>query len=72
MSKKKGRPSTGRDDVPVRIPRHLASKAKAIADERGVVVAIVLEEVLSASINRLFVEMVERLNRDHALDNSVQ
>lgn len=62
MGKKTGRPKGERDDVVVRLPRPLASKAKAIAKERGITVAEVLEEILQAPLSRAYATMLRKLD----------
>lgn len=57
-----GRPKRStRDDVAVKIDRAVKSKAKAIADHRGVSVADVLSRAAEPEIDRQYLEMIEEL-----------
>lgn len=58
MAKRKGRPSTERDDIAVRLERKLGSMAKAICTARGIPVAEYLSDLTRAAINRDYVKML--------------
>jgi hypothetical protein len=59
-----GRPKGERDDAVIRVERSLASKAKAIANHRGVTVAAVASELLRGPINKAYAQMLKELEAE--------
>lgn len=59
--KKMGRPKSDRSDVTVKMDKALASRAKAIAHDRGVPVAEIVTEAARATIDRWFGEVVRKI-----------
>ena len=58
-AKGRGRPSTGRNDAPVKMERALTTMAKAIADAKGITVAEVVSDLIRAPMNRAYNQMLE-------------
>jgi hypothetical protein len=61
MPKSPGRPKGDRDDVTIRVSRALASKLKAIANDRGNTVAEVADELFATVLDRAYAQMLRRL-----------
>ena len=60
MGKKKmGRPTTGRDDVTVRLDRSVAAKVKTLAAHQGKPVGEVLATLLANPLDRAVVAMIK-------------
>jgi hypothetical protein len=53
-----GRPAKGRDDMAVKVARSIVSKAKAIAQDRGISIAEYLSEKLDGPVSRDFAAML--------------
>ena len=58
---KKGRPRTGRDEVPIKIDRMLASRLKTIASYRGVPLGELLTELAGKAVERAYLKMVKEM-----------
>ncbi len=61
MARPKGRPSTGRDEVTVKLDRIVAGKAKAVATHRGITVGELLTEITKAPVDRAYAQMLREL-----------
>jgi hypothetical protein len=62
MAKSRGRPKVDRDDVTVKLDRVMASRAKAIANFRGIPVAELLTEIVRLPIDRAYAQMIRELD----------
>lgn len=60
MAKQPGRPKSNRDDVTIRVSRPVARKLKAIADDRGVIVAELVDELFTKALDRAYVQMLRK------------
>lgn len=60
----RGRPSTGREDVSVKVNKDIASMAKALATMRGESVAVVLSEILRKPITKAYAAMVAKADEE--------
>lgn len=54
----------GRDDVTTRIDRVLASRAKAVANHRGVTIGELLSELLEKPVNRAFLDVLKKIKEE--------
>jgi hypothetical protein len=61
MTKPKGRPRGDRDDVPVKIDRALALKAKLIAADKGVSVARLVSDALQAPLDKMYGALLKKM-----------
>jgi hypothetical protein len=62
VAKPKGRPRRSeRDDVAVKIDRTVVGKAKLIATHKGIPLAELLTELLTAPVDRAYMAMVRDL-----------
>jgi hypothetical protein len=60
-AKSRGRPKVDRDDVTVKLDRVAASRAKAIANFRGIPVAELLTDIVRAPLDKAYVQMIREL-----------
>ena len=62
MAKSRGRPRVDRDDVTVKLDRVMASRAKAIANFRGIPVAELLSDIVRVPIDKAYAQMIRELD----------
>ena len=65
---KRGRPKTSdRTDVPIKVEKAIANKAKLIANHKGVPVAALISDILRKPIDAAYVEMIRELEASGGL-----
>ena len=56
-----GRPSTGRNDVTVKVEKSIVNKAKRIADHLGQPVAKIISDAARANIDKLYLKVTDEM-----------
>lgn len=64
MAKKAGRPKGDRNDVSVRIDKRVVGMARFVATHRGVTIAELLSSTLEGPIEREYIKLVAKADRD--------
>lgn len=64
MAKKAGRPKGDRNDVSVRIDKRVVGMARFVATHRGVTIAELLSDTLAGPIEREYVKLVAKADRE--------
>jgi hypothetical protein len=62
MAKSAGRPKSDRDDITIRVSRPLASKLKALANDKGVTVGEIADELFTAPLARAYAQLLRKLD----------
>jgi hypothetical protein len=66
VAKAKGRPGSGRSEVPVKLDKALASMVKAVATAKGLTVGEYLSGLTSALIHRDYARMLREVEKKGA------